>query len=120
MKEQLDEQKKLTRRLEGENIEYEMKLDELKSHDKILLKERDQYSESKFHLEGKIRNMEQTVSQQKKEYLEIIQEKEELEFTIKKLQRKMEILRQESSENKTDWIFVRKALHLAGKKEDIR
>lgn len=116
MREHLNEQKRLVRELEGEKIELEMKLDEIKSHDKILLKERDQYSESKFHLEGKLRSMEQQINQQKKEYLEIIQEKETLEFEIKNLKRKMEIMRQENAGNQTDWVFVRKTLHLAGER----
>ena len=114
IKEKLNEQKALVRQLEGEIIELEMKLDELRSHDQIVLKERDQYSDSKFHLEGKLKQMEVTISQHKKEYLEMLQIREEMETEISELKRELLILKEKGNEGKMDWIFVKKLLHLAG------
>jgi chromosome segregation ATPase len=117
IREQLVEQKALVRKLEGEIIVLEMKLDELKSHDQIVLKERDQYSDSKFHLEGKLKKMEISVNQHKKEYLEMLQQKEELELKITELTKELRVAKKGSDEGKMDWIFIRKLLHLAGKDE---
>ena len=115
MKINLEEQKKIVRKQEGEIIQLEMKLDEIKSHDKILLKERNDYSDSKFSLEGKLRTLEQKNNQNKKEYLEILQVKEDLEVKILELEETILKYKKTGSENQMDMVFLKKILLLAGK-----
>ena len=114
LREQLKVEQESVSRFEGEVFKLQMDIDEMKSHDKILLKERDQYSDSKFALEGKIRQLETRLNDQRREYIEIVSIKEELEETIEQITEEKRILIRKSSENKVDFALIRKFLHLAG------
>jgi len=114
LRQKLKEEQEMVSKYEGQVFKLERQIEELKSHDRMLLKERDQYSDSKFNLESKVRSMENKMNDQKREYMEIVTEKEELEVLIEELREEKMTLIKKSSQQKMDPTFLRKVLHLAG------
>ena len=63
--------------------------------------------------------MEQKNNKSKKEYLEILQTKEEMELRIMEMEETISSLKKSGSKNQMDMVFLKKVMHLAGYKFNI-